>query len=148
MSNQSQPEKSQQAGFFGPAIDDLKSAQKAGRQGATMCLLITAMTALSNISAVGTVERSGALIVVLLVYGGLAVMIYKMSRAAAILAMLIYFGDCLIMVSQQGISVGMFVRVLIFFGFINSVQGTFAYHRFRHQRQATLQEVEVPQSNS
>jgi hypothetical protein len=78
--------------------------------------------------------------VVLLVYGTLAVMIYKMSRVAAVIASLLYFGDCLLVLSQQGISAGIFVRILILFGFTNSIQGTFAYHRFREQRQETIQE--------
>jgi hypothetical protein len=147
MSNQPQSEKPQQAGFFGPTIHDLTSAQKAGRQGATMCLLIAGMAILGSISSEGITQPVG-LIVVLLLYATLAVMIYKMSRAAAVLAMLIYCVNCLIAVWQQGISAGIFVWVLIFFGFVNSVQGTFAYHRFREQRQTMLQEVEVPQSNS
>jgi hypothetical protein len=60
MSNQSQPEDSQQASA--PVIDDLKSAQKDARQGATMCLLILGMTVLKTLSSEGTDSRVVGLI--------------------------------------------------------------------------------------
>jgi lysylphosphatidylglycerol synthetase-like protein (DUF2156 family) len=141
MSNQSRRES-----FLLPTIADLKSAQAAGRQGTVMCVLIvmtTVMAALAPLTPgqeAGTTEMIIGTMIVLVIYATFAVMIYKMSRVAAILALLVYVGDRLFMIAQQGVSGQSVVAILVVFAFINSIRGTFAYHRFRHQRQEAIQE--------
>jgi hypothetical protein len=144
MSNQSQG-----GSFFWPPIADLKAAQAVGRQGAVMCVLIVMMTTVMAI-VTHSIESEGAVpttivtpvvaIVVLLVYGTLATMIYRMSRVAAVLALILYLGNFLNTIVQQGISASLIVQILVFFTFLNSVRGTFTYHRLRHQRQEAMQE--------
>jgi lysylphosphatidylglycerol synthetase-like protein (DUF2156 family) len=143
MSNQSRRES-----FLLPTIADLKSAQAAGRQGTVMCVLIMVMTTVVTVMAAvapltpgqeaGTTEMIIGAMIVLVIYGTFAVMIYKMSRVAAILALLVYVGDRLFMIAQQGVSGQSVVAILVVFAFINSIRGTFAYHRFRHQRQEAI----------
>jgi hypothetical protein len=140
---------SQQGSFFWPTIGDSKAAQVVGRQGSIICVLIVLMTTVMAIVA-HSVQSEGAVsplmvtpetaIIVSLVYGGLAVMIYKMSRVAAVLGLLMYLFNCGLSIAQHGISAGLIVQILVVFTFINSVRGTFAYHCFRQERQKLVQE--------
>ncbi|MDX2239533.1 MAG: hypothetical protein NW224_02510 [Leptolyngbyaceae cyanobacterium bins.302] len=131
--------------FFLPTISDLKSAQSAARQGTAVCILIivfSLVVAGISSSTTGT-PPSQWLIAALLIYGVIAVMIYRMSRVAAIAGLVLYMGDRLVLFAQQGISVSAAIAILFVFAFINAIRGTFAYHRLRQERSEALQEPDM-----
>jgi hypothetical protein len=129
-----------QVRFIFHEISDLKSAQAVGRQGAAMCALITTLLTL-GVFFQSTGGNLPWMVISLLVYGTSAVMIYRMSRAASVVACILYLASSLGAIVQNGLSpVGILIQALVAIAFINSVRGTFAYHRFRHQRQEAMQE--------
>jgi hypothetical protein len=130
---------SKQIRFIFHEISDLKSAQAVGRQGAAMCALIATLLTL-GVFLQSTGDNLPWTVISLLVYGTSAVMIYRMSRAASVLACTLYLASCLGAIVQNGLSVRIFIQAFVAIAFINSVRGTFAYHRFRDQRQAAMQE--------
>jgi hypothetical protein len=129
-------DKSKKANFWFPAITDLKSAQDAARQGTATCALI--MTFSTVLVVVATATGSGGLsqlfIVMMLIYGLIAFLIYKMSRVAAIFGLLLYLGDRIVLIAQSGLSGNFVLTIFFVLAFINSIRGTFAYHRFRRLR--------------
>jgi hypothetical protein len=133
------PDQSSKKSPFLPAVIDLKAAQLDGRKGVNTCLFIMGITILRAFT-IPSALNSKALTFSLLIYGILALMIYKMSRTAAILAFLLYLIDCIFLFAIQGISMGIFIQILLLISFLNSIEGTFAYHRLRHQRQEAIQE--------
>lgn len=137
---------SKKGNFLLPAITDLKSAQEAGRQGTAVSVLIIVFS--SVITAISTATNGGTpsqgFIVMMLVYGLIAFMIYKMSRVAAILGLVIYLSERLFLVAQYGVSGNVILVILFVFAFINSIRGTFAYHRLRRQRTEAFQESNIP----
>ncbi len=145
---------SNQNSFFFPTIEDLKSAQKTGRQGAIACVLIVVLTmvmaavtrSMQGIDPASTATGVTpiAAMIVLVVYGVLAVMIYRMSRIAALIALLLQAANFVLLLVQQGFSGQLSISILFLLAFINSVRGTFAYHRLRQQRQEAIQEVNAP----
>jgi hypothetical protein len=146
-------ESSTQKSFLFPTIADLKSAQKTGRQGTIACVLIAVMTlVLAGVThSMQGVEPSSSVIgvtpiaamIALVIYGLLAVMIYRMSRIAAAIALLLQAINFILVLVQQGFSGQLGIGILFLLAFINSVRGTFAYHRLRQQRQEAIQEVDA-----
>jgi hypothetical protein len=141
MSNQSRRKNS-----LLPQITDLESAQAAGRQGTVASVVVIIMTTVAAIithlmppdtKSVLMVTPAGA-IITCVIYGTLAVMIYRMSCVAAVLALLVYLVDRVFLIAQQGNSIGYASAIVIIFALINSVRGTFAYHRFHQQRQESI----------
>ncbi len=129
--------------FLLPTITDLKSAQSLAQQGTTVCVLIIVLS--SVVAAISTsidgVSPSQWFVGMMLIYGLIAFMIYRMSRWAAIAGLVLYLGDRTALLVQQGISINVIVSILFVFAFINSIRGTFAYHRFRCQRSQALQQA-------
>ena len=131
--------------FFLPTITDKKSAQDAGRQGTAVCvLIIVSNSVLTAISApTGGATPSQEFIVMMLVYGLIAFLIYKMSRVAAILGLVIYVIEQLVVLAKYGVSGHVVVAILFVFAFINSIRGTFAYHRFRRLRAEAIEQSNI-----
>lgn len=148
MSNQSK-----QQSFLFPTITDLQSAQKTGWQGAIVCVLVAVVTmvmamvthSMDNIDPSSTIPEVTPLtaMITLVIYGVLAVMIYKMSRVAAVVALLLQLVNFVLLLVQQGLLGQSIAGILIILALINSVRGTFAYHQLRHQRQEVIQEVDA-----
>lgn len=138
--------KSKKESFLLPTITDLKSAQAAARQGTAVCIVIMVFSL--AIVAISTATGSGGLsqefIFMMIIYGLIAYLTYKMSRIGAILGLLIYLGDRLVLISRGGSSAGLITAIFFVFAFINSIRGTFAYHRLRHQRVEAIQKSHIP----
>jgi hypothetical protein len=143
-------------------INDIKSAQSAARQGTGACVIIIAFTAVmmfvlqaSQGTAAFPVLDPIITAISIMIYAGLAVMIYRMSRAASIAALMMYLLDRIAIFIYQAeqsrpiAATNWFVLLLFILAFTNSIRGTFAYHRFRKERQEAIQSEElVDQSKS
>ncbi len=138
-----------------PEINDLKSAQDCARQGTTACVLViiatTAILLISQASPGSPLPENTTLVAIeLMIYAGLAVMIYRKSRVASVAALSLYLIDrAAIVIHQigQGIPINggsWFVPLLFISIFINSIRGTFAYHRLRQERQEEIQSPDSP----
>jgi len=134
--------KSKKENFLLPTITDLKSAQAAARQGTAVCIVImifsSAMVAIST--ATGSGRPSQEFIFMMLIYGLIAYLTYKMSRVAAVLGLVIYLGDRLVLIARSGANANFTLAIFFIFAFINSIRGTFAYHRLRHLRAEAIEE--------
>jgi hypothetical protein len=76
----------------------------------------------------------------MLIYGLIAYLTYKMSRVAAVLGLVIYLGDRLVLIARSGANANFTLAIFFIFAFINSIRGTFAYHRLRHLRAEAIEE--------
>lgn len=130
--------------FLFPEIYDVKSAQDAANQGVSVCILmiIASWVFVLIFTAAGAAAPNYQLLIIWSVlYGLIAMMIAKMSRLAAIAGLLFYLVDRLVFIAPN--SGGNSIIMLLFiFAFVNSIRGTFAYHRIRHDRQMQISQGE------
>ncbi|HEY9609785.1 hypothetical protein [Allocoleopsis sp.] len=113
-----------------PDLTDIESARSAARQGTAVCVLIIIFSLV--IATLSGVTQSSAFAATVALYGLVAFLIYRMSRIGSVMGLIIYLIDRLMIVAKTGISGNLVITILFIFAFINSVRGTFAYHRFRH----------------
>lgn len=139
-------DKPKKENFLLPKITDLKSAQSAARQGTAVCIVIMIFS--SVIVAISSATEGGKpsqeFIFMMIIYGLIAFLTYKMSRVAAILGLLIYLGDRLVLIASSGLKANYVVAIFFIFAFINSIRGTFAYHRLRRGRAEAIQKSNIP----
>ncbi len=139
-------EPGKKSSFLLPEITDLPSAQQVGRQGTAVCVLMIVFNVVIwqvSAAAAGTPMPPIA-IAELVIYAVIAVMIFKMSRAAAIAGFSFYLLGRIVLIAQSGLSGIPAIAMLLFsFAFINSMRGTFAYHRIRQERRAEIEQSEV-----
>ena len=114
--------------IFWPTISDIRSAKAAGMLGVWASIAVAFFTAIAIIFKLANTDVSslwdvlGALII--------AWAIFKMSRTGAVLGLLIYVvGRIVISFEMSILSTGW----LFVLWYINSIRGTFAYHRFALQ---------------
>jgi hypothetical protein len=143
-------------------INDVKSAQSAARQGTWACVMIVIFTAVitftfQSLQGTANLPVFDPIItaISIMIYSGLAVMIYRMSRVASIAALILYLLDRIAIFTYQAeqgrpiATTNWFVPLLFILAFSNSIRGTFAYHRFRKERQEAIQSEElIDQSKS
>jgi hypothetical protein len=124
-----------------PTITDLKSAQAAARQGTAVCIVImifsSAMVAIST--ATGSGRPSQEFIFMMLIYGLIAYLTTNVQsccsfRTGDLLRRSLSF-DC-----QKWCNANFTLAIFFIFAFINSIRGTFAYHRLRHLRAEAIEE--------
>jgi hypothetical protein len=128
-----------------PEIYDLKSAQSAANQGTGVCIAIIIVSWIFSVifTATGNAPNYQMLLGASILYGLIAWLISKMSRLASIAGLLIYLADRVAIIAQNGSKGGNYVIMAFFIlAFINSIRGTFAYHRIRRDRQAEIDQTE------
>ncbi len=122
----------QGAKVFWPTMDDAESAKKAAQYGFTVAAIIAVVTAITAFFG----NRWNLIDAVLFAVIGFGII--KMSRVAAIAGVSLVILQMIYRLlnnSQIGIA-----PILALF-FINSIRGTFAYHKFMKEKvQATIQE--------
>jgi hypothetical protein len=69
---------------------------------------------------------SQGFIAMMIAYGLIAFLIYRMSRVAAILGLMIYLGERLVLLAKYGMSGNFILTIFFIFAFINSIRGIFA----------------------
>jgi len=116
-----------------PKIVDLETAVKASRQGIWAALLgvlitscIIAYNRITGVQALGIDEWSflDAFLMVLIAWG-----IHRKSRFAAFAGLVIYLAGQAILRSEYG-GGGIVLTIIFTLMFVNSVRGTFAYHKY------------------
>jgi hypothetical protein len=132
--------------FWLPEIHDLASAQSAAHQGVWVCVLIIVVSWIFSVvfATANMTPNYQPLILASIAYGFIGMMIYRMSRLAAIAGLVLYLIDRIAVIAQTGGGTGnVSMMVLFIFAFANSIRGTFAYHRMKHDRQMELSQSEV-----
>ncbi len=124
---------------FWPEINSLETAKTAAHQGVwaavlvaifnTILILISITMETANtapISAWGFIDVG--------IFVAIAIGIYKLSRIAAVIGLSLYLIGRIVLMISVGGNVASALAILFILAFMNSVRGTFAYHRLRRQR--------------
>lgn len=134
---ESKSKRDQKSGLF-PAIASISDAQTVGRQGTWAACFVAGTTTVVALASIFKILPSdfpinGWSLIDAALYAMIAWGIYRMSRIAALIGLIGYCLERIYMQIALGPSfgAGIFVTLLIMFAFINSVRGTFAYHRMK-----------------
>lgn len=125
---------------FLPSVDTLTDAKKAARQGVWASLFVVGMTSVMAVLWFADVQLFdiSAMLFGIVLYALVAWGIYCMSRIAAIAGLILYIIDRIAIMSDPQVGVNGFsigIAVCITMAFVNSIRGTFAYHRLRQRPQ-------------
>jgi hypothetical protein len=125
----SQPKKSS---AFVADISTADAAKKAAKGGMWAAFFVAGVTTLFAIIAMSGGKEvggiNGAALIDAAMFAGIGIGIGKLSRVAAVAGLVIYIAERLYMMSVNGPQ-GIFLSIALTAIFINSVRGTFAYHR-------------------
>lgn len=134
---ESKSKRGQKSGLF-PAITSISDAQTVGRQGTWAACFVAGTTAIVALASIfGMLPKefpiNGWSLIDAALYAIIAWGIYQRSRIAALMGLIVYCLERIYMQITLGASfgAGIFVTLIIIFAFINSVRGTFAYHRMK-----------------
>jgi hypothetical protein len=129
--------------FFGklfPTTENLSDAQKVARQGTWAACFVAGMTVVFALISIATptplgIPMNAWSLIDAVIFGVIAWGIYRLSRVAAVAALIYYTIGQVSMIaasveSGRKYSVGP-VAILMVLAFVNSIRGTFAYHRQR-----------------
>lgn len=118
--------------IFWPPIFDVVTAKKAAKQGFVAAIFISGITALPLIYRIVSSQSYDATEIFSSILGNIVPMtliafwINRMSRIASISALVLSCGEMLYKISVHN-TAGMYPLFIIFF--INSIRGTFIYHK-------------------
>jgi hypothetical protein len=116
--------------WYWPPVHNSDTARAAALTSSYFVLLIGAMTA-------ATALRTNAQVAIPLadaiIYGGLALLMRRMSRVAAVLALALFLLGHGYEIYTSGVTLGIFVSVFIAGGIASGVRGTIAFHRYKRQ---------------
>ena len=115
-----------------PPIVDKLSAKKAAKYGvwaALFCSGATVLVVLINAMGASILGLNYLALIDAAIFGAIAFGIYKMYRAAAIIGLVLYLYERVYMFETQGNFGNTFQVVILVFMFINSIRGTFLYHK-------------------
>ena len=127
--------------FWWPDVSTVEHAEKAVRQGMWAAIFVAGVTALIAAYAAGSGTKVGGFVdawsfVDAVIFGAIAVGIYRKSRFAAVAGLLMFVLEKLMQL-QSGMSVaGMFMAAVIALCFVAAVRGTYSLHRMRAQAPA------------
>ena len=111
-------------------VHSMETARTAAFNSSYFVLLVGAMSAAMAV-------RSGAQVMVPLadaaIYGGLVLLMRRMSRVAAVSALALYVLDHVYEIYARGLTLGIFVTAFVAVGIASGVRGTIAYHRYKGQ---------------
>ncbi len=115
-----------------PEVEGAEAAKKAAKGGMWAAFFVAGVTTLFAILAMnGTTPVAGingAALLDAAVFIGIGIGIGRLSRIAAVAGLVIYIAERLYMMSLNG-PAGLWMTIALTLVFINSVRGTFAYHR-------------------
>ncbi|MBF0644749.1 hypothetical protein [Desulfuromonas acetoxidans] len=129
--------------FFWPKTDSLPKATTAARQGFIAAIFIACVSPpymLPTLLSAGLQQHFYIIFIPTLFYGVLAVFVYKMSRVAALVGFLVFLPRFVIHLLEPGFT--SIVWVALALAFINSIRGTFAYHKHARQPQESITTAE------
>lgn len=120
-----------------PRIASLSDAQKVGRQGTWAACFVAGMTTLFALGSIFAPLPLGIPVNVwslidAVIFGIIAWGIHRLSRIAAVAGFICYIiGQISMFSASEGKYKVSFITILISLAFVNSVRGTFAYHRLQ-----------------
>jgi len=117
---------------YWPEITDLDIARKVALQGVWAALFVAGVTALfATLAILGhPVAGVDALAFVeVVIFGVLAIGIWRMSRVAALLALILFVLEKIWAFQDGQRPAGVIVAIVIIFGFLNAVRATFRYRQ-------------------
>ncbi|BAZ03679.1 hypothetical protein [Calothrix sp. NIES-3974] len=133
-----------------PRIESISDAQKVGRQGTWAACFVAGMTTLLVLGSIFAPLPLGIPVNVwslidAVIMGIIAWRIYRMSRVAALAGLIYYIiGQISMFSASEGKYKVGFVTILITLAFVNSVRGTFAYHRLQKtEHSESYSEIDV-----
>jgi hypothetical protein len=127
-------------GRFFPTTKNLSDAQKIARQGTWAACFVAGMTAILALISIAAPSPLGFPVnawslIDAMIFGVIAWGIYYASRIAAVTALIYYAVGQVFMIATTIDSARKYsvnpVTILVLLAFINSIRGTFAYHRLR-----------------
>jgi hypothetical protein len=138
-------------GIF-PQIESLSDACRVARQGTWAACFVAGMTAVLALVSIAAPTPLGIPVnawslIDAVIFGIIAWGIYRLSRVAAVMALIYYMIGQVSMIaasfeSGRKYSVGP-IAILMILAFVNSIRGTFAYHRLRKASSDRV-DVETP----
>lgn len=131
-------EPARRSSFF-PAITDMESARKAGKQGAWAAFFGAGVTAVIATIAAFRPQATAAFGIGVwafldaAVFLGLGVGIWRMSRTCAVLGLAFYALERIVMALDRPATAGkgIVLVVILVLAYVNGIRGTFAFHRFK-----------------
>lgn len=118
--------------FFWPATNSHDKAVLAARQGFIASLFISCISPIYlilRLVSMQSLQYFYIIFIPVIVYALLAVLIFKLSRIAAILGLILALPALVFSISNPGLL--LIVPIALTLSFINSIRGTFAYHRIK-----------------
>ena len=113
-----------------PKIVDLESAAEASKQGIVAAILVTVFTAGAILfNLLEAWSFADAFLFAIIAWG-----IHRKSRSAALSGLLLYLLERVFILSINGLPVAIILTLM----FVNSVRGTFAYHKFHAQLSSNI----------
>lgn len=113
-------------------VGSVESAKKAAKSGMWAAFVVAAITTIFAIIAMANGKElagiDGTALVDAAIFAAIGIGIARYSRVAAVAGLVIYVGERIYMMSVNGPQ-GILLSIIITLAFINSVRGTFAYHR-------------------
>ena len=128
--------------FLWPAVDTVENAKKSSMQGVVTAIFsacVVPIPCLFYLIRQGLLQHFYLIFVPTLLFGLLAFFIYKMSRTAAVSGLIFFLPILISILSRHGgtrysgSSFFYLFALAIALGFINSIRGTFAYHKMIKQ---------------
>lgn len=133
-----------------PRIESLSDAQEVGRQGTWTACFVAGMTALFALVSMFAplplgFPVSGWSLIDAVIMGIIAWGIHRLSRIAALAGLIYYIiGQVYMFSASAGKYKVSFITILITLAFVNSVRGTFAYHRLQKtEHSESYSEIDV-----
>jgi hypothetical protein len=121
-----------QANWLWPTITDTATARQAARGSFWAAIISAAMTSLFaglSLAGIHVIDIEPVAFVDAAIMLLIAVGIRRMSRAAAVLGLCLYLAERLLASSGGTLLLTVFFVLM----YVNSIRGTFAYHRFMTQ---------------
>ena len=125
--------------WFWPRITDVDSAKKASKQGywaCTFCVGTTLLFVVLSLFGKGLLDADLSALLDVLFFMIIGWGIYKMNRLAAVAGLFLYLLERILMWAEYGQG-NSGLTAIICLMFVNSVRGTFEYHKYRKETEST-----------
>jgi hypothetical protein len=117
---------------YWPEINDLETARKVAKQGVWAALFVAGVTAVFATLALFGKSFAGvdeSAFVAVVIFGALAIGIWRMSRVAATLALVLFVVEKVWAAQDGQRPAGVILAIVITLIFVNTVRATFRFRR-------------------
>ena len=134
------PDSKSKPNWFWPTVTTRDEARIAAKQGVWAAGFVAVVTSLvaayagATGNAVMGIDAWAFLDAA--IFAGIAIGIYRMSRIASVVGLVLYIAERLFMMATSQGAGGIVVVIFLTIAFLNSVRGTFAFHKMAPQAPA------------